>query len=143
MTQMPLQSDPMDLKDFFSAAEARTDRWRQLAAAGRSWEAAVGRGESDERVSGGAGRLLADLAALEAYWAYPGARLMATVGEALTERNAGIFARLVQKISTALLTGAYRHDAASWDPLDEREGRLAELLPPDVHPGHAAKPYFH
>ena len=142
MTQTPTPGAAMDLKDFFSAAEARTDRWRQLAAAGRSWDAALARGQSDEKASAAARQLLADLAALEDYWAYPGARLMATVNEALTERNAGMFARLVQKISAALLTGGYRHDTAPWDPLEEREARVSEILPPDVHPGDAAKPYF-
>ena len=34
-------------------------------------------------------RLLGDVAALEDYWAYPGPRLMATVAEALRDRNAG------------------------------------------------------
>jgi arginine decarboxylase len=132
----------MEREDFFTAAEARLDRWRQMAAAGRSWEASVARGPSDERPCVEAGRVLSDLVALEDYWAYPGPRLMATVGEALKERNAGLFARLVQKISAALLTGAYRHDAGPWDPLEDRETRVAEILPPDVHPGEAAKPYF-
>jgi len=27
----------IDLRDFFSAAEARTDRWRQMSAVGRAW----------------------------------------------------------------------------------------------------------
>ena len=53
------------------------------------------------------GEVLADLlsaiATLEDYWAYPGPRLIATVREALSERHAGLFARLVQKISAALL----------------------------------------
>jgi arginine decarboxylase len=132
----------MDLKDFFSAAEARTDRWRQLSAAARAWHAAVARGQSDEALHAEAGRLLAEVAVLEDYWAYPGPRLMATLAEALRERDAATFARAGQKISAALLTGAYRHDTAAWDPLEEREGRLPEVLPPDVQPGEAAKPYF-
>ena len=136
------QSAPMDLKDFFSAAEARTDRWRQMSAAGRAWEAAAAHGKSDEPFHTEAARLLSEVAALEDYWAYPGSRLMATVDEALKERNAAMFARLVQRISAALLTGAYRHDSAAWDPTEEREGRLPEILPPDVQPGEAAKPYF-
>ncbi|TMB90417.1 MAG: hypothetical protein E6J45_08935, partial [Chloroflexi bacterium] len=57
----------IDLKDFFSAAEARTDRWRELSAAGRSWDAAVSRGQSDDRVRAEAARLLADVAPLEEY----------------------------------------------------------------------------
>jgi arginine/lysine/ornithine decarboxylase len=133
---------PMDLKDFFSAAEARTDRWRQMSAAGRAWQAAVARGQSDEALQADVCRLLADVAVLEDYWAYPGSRIMATVGEALKERDAAVFARIVQKVSAALLTGAYRHDTAAWDPLEEREGRLPEVLPPDLQPGEPAKPYF-
>src|SRR5215468_4613021 len=131
-----------ELKDFFSAAEARTDRWRELSAIGRAWEAAVARGQSDERLHADAARLLSELTALEGYWAYPGYSLMANVAEALKERAAAVFARLVQKISAALLTGAYRHDVATWDPLEEREGRSPELLPPDVQPGEAGRPYF-
>jgi arginine decarboxylase len=142
MTETSSHTASMDLKDFFSASEARTDRWRELAATGRTWEAAVLHGQPDERVHATAVRLLADLAALEGYWAYPGPRLMAMVGDALAEHNAGRFARLVQKVSAALLTGAYRHDTASWEPLEEREGRLPDVLPPDVQPGDAAKPYF-
>jgi len=55
---------------------------------------------------------------------YPGPRLMATLGEAVEQRNAGVFARLVQKISAALLTGSYRYESAVWDPLQEGEGAL-------------------
>ena len=132
----------MDLKDFFSAAEARTDRWRQMSAAGRAWHAAAARGQADEALHADVGRLLADVAVLEDYWAYPGSRIMATVAEALKEHDAAMFARIVQKVSAALLTGAYRHDTAAWDPLEEREGRLPEVLPPDVQPGEPVKPYF-
>jgi arginine decarboxylase len=133
---------PTELRDFLSAAEARTDRWRQLAAAARSWEAGARRAESDQALHASAGALLAELTALEEYWAYPGGRLMGTLGETLAARNAGTFARLAQKISSALLTGAFRHDAASWDPLEDREGRAPDLLPPDVQPGETGRPYF-
>jgi arginine decarboxylase len=131
-----------DLTDFFSAAEARIDRWRGMSAAGRAWEAAVSRGQSADAGHDAAAKLLADVAILEEYWAYPGSRLMATVAEALRERNAAVFSRLVQKISMALVTGAYRQDSAAWDPLDEGEGRLLDVLPPDVQSGDSHKPYF-
>ena len=72
-----------DLRDFFSAAEARTDRWRQMSAVGRAWEASVSRGKPDDSLAEDAAKLLADIAILEDYWAYPGPRLMATVGETL------------------------------------------------------------
>ena len=67
---------------------------------------------------------------------------MATVREALGEANAGVFARLVQKISNSLLTGGYRHDSAAWDPLQESEGRPLDVLPPDAQVGESRKPYF-
>src|SRR4030095_6665444 len=35
-----------------------------------------------------------------------------------------------------------RPHSGAGDPRDEREGRLPELLPPDVQPGEAARPYF-
>jgi arginine decarboxylase len=79
---------------------------------------------------------------MESYWAYPGSRLMATVRETIDEANAAVFARLVQKISNALLTGSYRHDGAAWDPLQESEARALDVLPPDGQAGDAHKPYF-
>ena len=53
-----------------------------------------------------------------------------------------MFARLVQKISNALLTGGYRHDSAAWDPLQESEARPLDVLPPDAQTGESRKPYF-
>jgi arginine decarboxylase len=132
----------MDLTDFFSAAEARTDRWRQLGAIARAWESAVATAQPDEAFHAEAGRLFAELSPLESYWAYPGPRLSAAVAEAIEARNAGIFARLVQKISSTLLTGSYRYDSAAWDPLQENDVRTADVLPPDLQSAEAHKPYF-
>src|SRR4030095_6723658 len=129
-----------DFQDFFSAAEARIDRWRELTAIGRAWEAAVSRGQAAASAHADASRLLADVAVLEEYWAYPGSRLMAGVAEAVKDRNAAVFARLVGKISMALVTGAYRHDTKAWDPLEEGEGRVLDVLPPHAQPGEGPQP---
>jgi arginine decarboxylase len=143
MAETPMHTPaPTDLRDFFSAAEARTDRWRQMSAAGRAWEAGQARGQAGDALQAEIAGLLQDVAALEDYWAYPGPRLMAAVAEALRERNAAVFSRLVQKISMALVTGSYRHDAGAWDALDETEGHALDVLPPDVQPGETHKPYF-
>jgi arginine decarboxylase len=142
MAKIDGERKAQDFQDFFSAAEARIDRWRELSAVGRAWEAAVSRGQSADSSHGDAARLLTDVAVLESYWAYPGSRLMATVAEALNDRNAAVFARLVGKISMALVTGAYRHDTKAWDPMEEGEGRVLDVLPPDAQPGEAHKPYF-
>ncbi len=132
----------MDLSNFFSAAEARTDRWRQMNATGRAWESAVIQGQPDEKFHTEVAHLYEDIRPLEDYWAYPGTRLMATIGELIEERNSGAFSRIVQKVSSALLTGTYRYESAAWDPLQEEEGLVPEMLPPDIQPGEAHKPYF-
>ena len=132
----------MNLSHFFSAAEARTDRWRQMNAAGRAWESAIAQGRKDQQLYDEVVRLYAEIRPLEDYWAYPGPRLMATIGEVIEEPNAGAFVRIVQKVSSALLTGAYRYESAAWNPLQEDEGSIPDVLPPDVQPGEAHKPYF-
>ena len=141
MTAPTQPTTSLDLKDFFSAAEARSDRWRQLNAAGRAWETAVVQGHPEDKLHAEAARLLREIVALEHYWAYPGPRLMGAVGEAVEERNAGVFARLLQKISSALVTGSYRHEGAAGDPLQDGEAR-PELLVPDAQQGDGHKPYF-
>jgi arginine decarboxylase len=142
MSKTVLESRAIDLADFFSASEARTDRWRQLSAIARAWESAVATAQPDEIFHSEAGRLLAELNPLESYWAYPGPRLGASVAEAIEARNAGIFARLVQKISSTLLTGSYRYEGAAWDPLQESDPRSADVLPPDLQSAETHKPYF-
>jgi len=132
----------MDLANFFSASEARTDRWRQLNAAGRAWEAAVAQGKPDKKLHAETAQLFAEIGPLESFWAYPGSRLMATVGDAIEQRNVGVLTRLVQKISNMLLTGAFRYDLAAWDPLQESEGNVADVLPPDALQVEGHKPYF-
>ncbi|MGH7876014.1 MAG: decarboxylase, partial [Candidatus Binatia bacterium] len=132
----------MDLKDFFSAAEARTDRWCEMSSVGRAWESAIAQGQPPDKPLAEAEQLLGEIGPLENYWAYPGPRLMATVRESLGEANAGVFARLVQKISNSLLTGGYRQDSGAWDPLQESEARPLDVLPPDGQTGESRKPYF-
>ena len=55
----------MSLANFFSASEARTDRWRQLNAAGRAWEAAVAQGKPDNKLHAEAAQLFAEISPLE------------------------------------------------------------------------------
>jgi arginine decarboxylase len=130
------------LTDFFSAAEARADQWRQLSALTRAWQAAAVRGRSEDTTFTDVLHLFGDVAPLEAFFAYPGPRLMHAIEQAFADRNAGVAVRLVQQVSAALLTGAYRHDAAAWDPLQEEPGGATDLLPPDLQGGTGHKPYF-
>jgi arginine decarboxylase len=128
--------------NFFSAAEARIDQWRQLGAVARAWQSAVARGSSDDAQFAEVVALFGGVAPLEAFFAYPGPRLTTAMDGALAERNAGVFARLVQHISSALLTGSYRHDRAAWDPLQEEGTGAADLLPGDQQTANGHRPYF-
>ena len=131
------------LNEFFSAAEARADQWRQLSAVTRAWQSAAARGRSDDRTFTEVLSLFGEVAPLEAFFAYPGPRLMHTIEQAIADRNHAVAVRLIQQVSSAILTGAYRHDAAAWDPLQEETAAgAAELLPPDLSSGNGHKPYF-
>ena len=133
---------PTPLVDFFSAAEARFDRWRQLSAVVRGWQAAPAREGAGDALFAEAVVLFAEVAALEAFFAYPGPHLMAATEQALSERNAGVAVRLIQHISDALLSGAYRHDSGAWDPLRDESAARGTDLSPDMHNGNGQKPYF-
>ncbi|MGH7927481.1 MAG: decarboxylase, partial [Candidatus Binatia bacterium] len=109
---------------------------------GRAWEAAIAQGQPAGKLHSQAAQLVGEISPIESYWAYPGPRLMTTIRETMDEANAAVFARLVQKISNALLTGSYRYDTSAWDPLQESEARAADVLPPDIQMGEAHKPYF-
>ena len=87
-------------------------------------------------------KLLADMAPIEAYCGYPGPALMAQVGERLRAGDWSGFARLVQRISLALLSNSYRDDAEVWKTDEEGEARLPDLLPPSMGRGQSRKPYF-
>ncbi len=134
---------PTPLVDFFSAAEARFDRWRQLSAVVRAWQSTPARENAADALFAEAMVLFTEVAPLESFFAYPGPRLMAVTEQALAERNAGVAVRLIQHISAALLSGAYRQDGAAWDPLQEEGAAgMTDLLPPDMHAGNGHKPYF-
>src|SRR6185503_16013083 len=106
---------PTPLVDFFSAAEARVDRWRQLAAVVRAWQATPARESAGDALLTEAVALFAEVAPLEAFFAYPGPRLITATEQALAERNGGVAVRLIQHIGAALLSGAYRYDSSTWD----------------------------
>ncbi|CAO3424411.1 ornithine decarboxylase [Azospirillum doebereinerae] len=132
---------PLDLKDFFSANEARLDRWRALLRVARSLAdrpvdeaAATLRSRAEE--------LLAELGPLEAFFGYPGPTLMTALHDRLTVGDGAGFALLCQKISAALLARSYRHSADSWETRDEGEAHMPDRLPSALNGADNAKPYF-
>ena len=128
-------ASPLTLSDFFAASEQRGNGWARLGVVARAWAAAAERGQSTDALVAEATGLLNDLAPLEEFWAYPGVRLMGVLRERLSDRDAAAFARLALEIRAALASGAYRHDAAAWDPGEEAEITAADFLPPALTSG--------
>ncbi|HSV20155.1 MAG TPA: decarboxylase [Casimicrobiaceae bacterium] len=134
-------ASPQGLNEFFSATEARVERWRSLHRLTRALAAAseTQRGAVYAQVKAA----LDDLMPLEELNGYPGPRLMALVAERLNTGDSTAVSRLVQKISSALLSNSYRDDASAWTEDEESENRMAEaILPPTLGRGQSRKPYF-
>lgn len=123
---------------FFSASEARIDRWRDV---NRIAKALAG-GHDAATLRKSAAAVLEELAPLEEFNAYPGPHLMAQVRERLHAGDATGLARLVARISGALMSNSYRDDAEAWNADDDAEARLPDFLPPSVGRGQARRPYF-
>src|SRR5512145_1659378 len=123
-------TSPMTLRDFFSASEARIDRWRTLN------RVAKGLAGTGQRPGGGPGEdpqaILTDLVPLEDLCGYPGPRLMTQLHERLQTGDWTGFARLVQRISGALLSNSYRDDLEPWSSDEESEARVPDILPPPI-----------
>ena len=89
------------VEKFFSASEARSDKWRELNAAATAWASAKEDGAAaHQRVI----HLFNELSPMEDYWSYPGPGLMRSLKDSLDAHDAGTFARLAQRIGRALLS---------------------------------------
>src|SRR5215510_2611188 len=121
---------PSSLNQFFSAAEARIDRWRTLNRIAKALAAAGTSGAEALRTEVKA--VMDEIAPLEELNGYPGPHLMAQVLERLKSGDWTGLARLVLRISNALLTNSYREDAEAWNAEEEGDAQLPDFLPPAV-----------
>src|SRR4051812_13134361 len=117
----------VDLKDFFSASEARLDRWQRLSSAAKAQEPVK--------------PLLAELGPLESCWAYPGATLFSELNRLAAAGEQATLARLADRISKALLRGTYRHDSAAWQVDDADQPADAPAVAAGSA-GESHRPYF-
>ena len=94
--------------DYYSATQLRADRWSALR------EVAEGLGlqgietRKGKRLLGDAEELLAALAPIETYWAFPGAAAFDHMRRLLEHRNIDDFSHAVRRVARALSSGAYR-----------------------------------
>ncbi|MCU0579035.1 MAG: decarboxylase [Desulfobacterota bacterium] len=137
---MPKPKKRTDLRDFFSLAEGRRDRWSLLNDRARTW--AQVRSRAAEKVKGEAVGLLSEIIPLEGFYAYPGSRVLGILKERLNDDNAEGFAHLTQKILTALLSESFRRETAAWDTDEEAETAAGDRLEAYFGKMDAHRPYF-
>jgi arginine decarboxylase len=136
----PTGAHPPKLSKSFAVASERGDQWRQLNALARAWAASSEQAAAAKKAE--CVRQWEAIRGLEQFWAYPGPRLLEAMASALDGQGAAAFARLVQKVSAALLSGDYRREEHVWNPDAEGDGGTLDTLPPDLLGAGMAKPYF-
>ncbi len=129
------------LDHLFSTSSARLDRWRELNANAQTW-AADPRGNGRAAVEAA----LAEVRALEDFFAYPGPRLMKTLQERVAANDGAGVGRLVHspnKRGSSVVRGSYRYARAEWETTDENaETAVPDRLPPARGERESFRPYF-
>src|SRR3954469_17669368 len=105
----------------FSAGEARSDRWQELAHAAQTLVAQSSAGSSTQEAFAAAEALLAPLTAMETFRAYPGEAMMEALKDSLGRRDFSTFSRVTNRIAKAVITGSYRRSANAWKLGEEGE----------------------
>jgi len=123
------------IDQFFSGPGARADDWRALVEAAKAWSAGSGdRAKFD--------RLLSQIAIMEEFHAYPGARLMAALKERTAAGDAPGVLALAMRITQALQTRSFRQHAGDWDVQEDADSGMPEMLPPGFGDTTTRRPYF-
>jgi len=140
MAMKSAQDEPqLSLSQFFSASAARVDRWRTL---NRLAKALAAGGTNAGELRAEAIAVMAELGPIEDLNGYPGPHLMARLRERLEEADWPALARMVMRISGALLADSYREAADAWNAEEEGDAHVPDILPPGVSRGKDRKPYF-
>jgi len=127
---------------FFTVAEARFDRWRQLLQVARKWEGASSWQSSEKETQQAAtSAAFQELRQWEDFFAYPGEQLLKALGDRISSGDATGTAHLAQSISTALLTHSYRTNLADWEGEEQAAPKFADRLP-GAGEGAQHRPYF-
>jgi arginine decarboxylase len=119
----------------FATPGARADRWCELTEAAESWV-----GNSGDRTKFGAA--LAEMAPTEAFHAYPGPQLLATLRNTAANDDAQATAALARRITRGLLSKSYHHHPGDWSADEDGENHAADVLPPALGRGDKHRPYF-
>jgi len=140
----PVKPEAPRVDQIFLGAEARFDRWRALLQASRMWERSASKQDSSKTAEHRAAvdNRFQELLQWEDFFAYPGQKLLTSLGERIVTGDAAGATRLIQSISTALLTHSYRTNVAEWESEDQAPINLVERVPVGAEDGAAQRPYF-
>src|SRR5690348_3925794 len=142
---MNLVTRPANVRvdQFFTVAEARFDRWRSLLQAVRDWDSVSKQEHRDkERYHGEVGALFAELHQWEDFFAYPGQTLLRLLNDSVGLGDAAGTVRLVQNISTALLTHSYRSNPVNGGTVDQTSISFVDKIPGHNEDSAPHRPYF-
>ena len=122
--------DAPRVDQFLMAMEARFDRWRALLQAARTWERSANqldpnKGDHQAAMT----KFFRELLQWEDFFAYPGQALLKSLEERIASGDAVGTVRLVQSISTALLTHSYRSSVAAWENEEQSPISLGDRVP--------------
>jgi arginine decarboxylase len=123
------------IDQFFAGPGARADQWRDLVEVAEAWSGEAGGREKFEAA-------LAEMTATEEYHAYPGSPLLTALRDHAAANNASAAAALARRITRAVLTRSFRHSAGEWDPHEDVEDEMADVLPPTLGRADGHRPYF-
>src|SRR3954447_20150373 len=127
----------------FSAGEARSDRWQELAHAAQTLVAQASSGSPTKETLATVETLLAPLSVIETFRAYPGEAMMSALNDALGRRDYSSFSRITNRVAKAIITGSYRRSASAWKLGEEGEEDGSDRLLKDYfETGDLTKPYF-
>ena len=126
-------SDTNRIDHFLVMHAARADQWREVLSAADQWAGGTG---SAAKVA----EELRDVSIIEELHAYPGARLLSRLQDRLTAGDAAAVAGLVRRISDAILTKSFAHEAEADGASDA--GDLHDVLPSVVSGRDHHRPYF-
>jgi len=128
---------------FYTAAEARFDRWRLLLQRARAWERAANQQPAErEKYREAVSSSFQELRLWEDFFAYPGQILLKTLSECINSADATGTSRLAQSISAALLTHSYRSNAGDWENGEQPPLTFADKVPGTGEETIAHRPYF-
>jgi len=131
----------LSLDHLFSTSAARNDRWRELNASAQTWAADFS-AATKKKGRAAVEAALAAVRPLEDYFAYPGPAQMKALADRIAEEDAVGVARMIRRISGALLSGSYRQNGRDVEAEGDSADALPDRLPPSLDRPESHRPYF-